>query len=154
MYVNERSLWQAFGYVIDPPLIMAGWKESFEFALTVATLAKAPVIIRGIKYVTATYLYPLIAGGANVAVSAEKLHHIFDNAEHGFANMLNSFNGNQVAAYNAIYNAAQKVVNAKGLTGIFDSVENPIVVRVGEYTIYVGGRVIDGIINIGTAYIN
>jgi len=50
-------------------------------------------------------------------------------------------------------NATQQIVNSQNLTGIFDSVENPLVVNVNGFVVNVGGRVIDGIFRIGTFYI-
>lgn len=64
------------------------------------------------------------------------------------------YNGNQIKAYNAINNAAQTVINSKGiLKATFNSVENPLIVNINGFTINIGGTVIDGIFKLGTAFI-
>lgn len=67
--------------------------------------------------------------------------------------LLDSFGGNKTNAYIAVQNAVQKVVNSQQLTGVFSSTKNPMIVKVKDYIVQVGGRVIDGVFNIGTFYI-
>jgi len=81
------------------------------------------------------------------------MNHIFGKTTHNFSGLLKSYGGDQFKAYNAIVNSAQKMVDAKKLTGTFDSVKNPLIVKVGNYTAHVGGKVVDGVFKIGTAYI-
>ena len=86
-------------------------------------------------------------------VDPNKINHIFNKAEHNLYPLVQKFRGNLTDAYIAVQNATQSVVNTKGLNGVFDSVENPIVVNVKGFVVNVGGRVVDGIIKIGTFYI-
>ena len=87
--------------------------------------------------------------------SVNTLNHIFGNTEHNFSSFLTKFGGDQNKALNAIYNAAINVLNKTGFqeNQIFDSVKNPIVVNIGNDIIKVGGKIIDGALRIGTAYI-
>ncbi len=51
-------------------------------------------------------------------------------------------------AFNAILKATQATVNKNGITGVFQTTVN-----VGGETIVVRGRVIDGVVKIGTSFI-
>jgi RHS repeat-associated protein len=85
---------------------------------------------------------------------SEKLRHVFGNPAHKMGELLKHFGGNQNRALNAINNAAQKFINSGGIeNGVFDSVKNPIIVKVGRFVVNVGGKVENGIFKIGTAYI-
>jgi hypothetical protein len=61
--------------------------------------------------------------------------------------LLNLFGGNQVAAFEAVQNAAQAVVQQQGITGVFETVVN-----VGGVNVTVRGTVINGIVQIGTFF--
>ena len=93
------------------------------------------------------------AASTMLTVDPNKINHIFNKAEHNLSPLVQKFRGNVADAYIAVQNAAQKVVNSKGLSGVFDSVDNPIVVKVKGFVVNVGGNVIDGILKIGTFYI-
>ncbi|MCL2103569.1 MAG: hypothetical protein FWH21_00710 [Kiritimatiellaeota bacterium] len=149
----------------------SGRHEGFEYDVSrglaaVGTLALVQAGGIAVTEVAGTALVNWGAGAAGVAgataatvntatqaIDPNKLNHVFNNAGHNITSFLNSFGGNQTQAYNAIVNASQNVVTANNLTGIFDSMKNPIVIEIGEHTICVGGRVINGIFNLGTAYI-
>lgn len=86
--------------------------------------------------------------------SENTLHHIFGNPEHNLSQFLSKFGGDQNKALSAIYDASVSVINQVGFSNneIFDSTENPIIVKIGDDIIKVGGRLIDGVLKIGTAY--
>jgi RHS repeat-associated protein len=90
----------------------------------------------------------------SIIFASEKLRHVFGDPAHKMSELLKHFRGNQNRALNTINNAAQKFINSGGIkNGIFDSVKNPIIVKVGRFTVNVGGKVENGIFKIGTAYI-
>jgi len=95
-------------------------------------------IFKGVKAAEAAKA----ASGANKITPAiqNSMNHIFGKTAHNFSGLLKSYGGDQFKAYNAIVNSAQKMVDAKKLTGTFDSVKNPLVVKVGNYTVHVGGK--------------
>jgi hypothetical protein len=92
------------------------------------------------------------AGSASPAASPQpdpnRLHHIFDNPRHGLDKFVNDF-GSQEAAFNALQNATQKVVESQGVQGVFKELS----VQVGSRTLSVSGRVMDGVARIGTAHL-
>ena len=118
-----------------------------------ANVAGGKLVIEGAKI--STVGLGTVAGNAatQIATDPNKLHHVFDKAGHSITPLLNSFGGNQGQAYHAIANAAQNAVTANNLTGVFDSMKNPLVVKVGEHIVHVGGAVVDGVFRVGTAYI-
>ncbi len=81
-------------------------------------------------------------------VDPNKLNHIFGKAEHNLGSFLIKYGGNQVSAYNALQNAAQEQIIARGITGVFEET-----VIVGGEIITVRGNVVNGIVKIGTAFI-
>ena len=85
-------------------------------------------------------------------VDPNKLNHIFGNTGHNLALLVDKLGG-QVNTYNAVQQAVQAQVNTQGLTGIFNSVTNPIVVNVSGYTVHAGGSVINGFFHPGTFFI-
>ena len=99
----------------------------------------------------ASKLVPAVSAASNI--DPNKINHIFNKAEHNLGNLVNKFGGNVTEAYMAVQNAAQKIVDTNKLTGIFDSVDNPIIVKVKDITIHVGGNVIDGILKFGTFFV-
>lgn len=81
---------------------------------------------------------------ADDAADPNKLNHIFNNPEHNLDGVVNQF-GSQQNAFNALQNAVQ----AQELPdGLFNTVVN-----VGGSNVTVTGNVIDGAVNVGTAYI-
>lgn len=82
----------------------------------------------------------------NAAVNANKLSHIFGNAQHGLDGIVNSL-GSQQAAMNALQQATEAAVRQQGLTGVFETT-----VQVAGETVTVRGNVIDGVVKIGTAF--
>ena len=120
-------------------------------AVGVVVLAKGgKKIVKG-----AAKAAPIVAKAAPIIVATDpnKINHIFNNSEHNLFPFLQSFGGDKASAYIAVYNAAQSIVNSNNLTGIYNSVSNPIIVNVNGYEINIGGRVIDGILHIGTFFI-
>jgi len=111
---------------------------------------KAPGLIKAIGTALAPSA-PQVAETIN-NVDTNKLNHIFNKIEHNLDPLVNYF-GSQTAAFNAVQQAAQAQVTANGLTGIFDSANNPIIVNVGRQVVHVGGSVIDGVLKVGTFFI-
>ena len=77
---------------------------------------------------------------------ANKLNHIFGNAQHGLGGIVNSL-GSQSAAFNAIQEETQTAVEQQGLTGVFETQ-----VQVAGETVTVRGNVENGVVKIGTAF--
>ncbi len=78
-------------------------------------------------------------------------NHIFGPksiSKHNLQGVLDFFNGNKVTAFNAIQDAAQKLANKGAIKGIFETV-----VQVGGQTVTVRGAIVDGVVNVGTAFI-
>jgi len=88
----------------------------------------------------------------NQAALLNKLHHIFEKSGRDFSQLLGQFAGNQIATFNAIQQAAVTAANAQNLANSIYGTSNPIVVQVGGTTIGVTGRIINGVLNIGTAF--
>jgi hypothetical protein len=76
-----------------------------------------------------------------------KLHHIFDYPRHGLDALVTQF-GSQESAFQAIAHATRDAIMAQGITGDYE-----IEVKVGDHLVTVSGRVDDGKVNIGSAYI-
>jgi len=76
-----------------------------------------------------------------------KIHHVFDNPGHGLGPLVEQY-GSKEAAYNELQRAASEQLLPKGITGVF----NEQVVSVGGTDITVSGRVMNGVVNIGTAF--
>lgn len=82
-------------------------------------------------------------------VNSNKLNHIFEKEEHNLNHFLESYGGNQEKAYQAIEKATQQYIDTNKISdGLMQEVIN-----VKENNITVRGNVINGKINIGTAYI-
>ena len=79
-----------------------------------------------------------------------KWHHIFDDPKHNLNQFLDTFNGNQEQAYNALQSEVQQVVQKQGIT---DYTEQGIIVNINGFDITVTGKVVNGIAKIGTAFI-
>jgi len=81
------------------------------------------------------------------SVDPNKLNHIFGNPDHHLDQLTNEF-GTEEDAFNAIRQSAQKVVQEKAIEGQFDEV-----VEVGSQLVRVTGTVVEGVAEIGTAFI-
>ena len=82
-----------------------------------------------------------------VAVNANKLHHIFGKAAHGLADLVSKI-GSEEAAFKALQQAAEVAAQAQGLKGVFE-----IIVKVAGENVVVRGNVVNGIVKIGTAFL-
>ncbi len=82
----------------------------------------------------------------NAGADANKLNHIFGNAQHGLDGVVNSL-GSQQAAMNALQQATEVAVQQQGLTGVFETT-----VQVAGETVTVRGNVVNGVVKIGTAF--
>ncbi len=91
-------------------------------------------------------------GAAEVSQKvANQANHIFGSknlAKHRLGGVLDAFGGDQVAALRSIESSAQKLAASGAIEGVFRAV-----VRVGEHSVTVKGRVIDGVVNVGSAFI-
>ncbi|MDR2939023.1 MAG: hypothetical protein LBV08_01745 [Clostridiales bacterium] len=92
------------------------------------------------------------AEGAGKMVDPNKLNHLFGKAEHNFDGLLKSFGGNQSQAYNVIQTAAQNYVTQNSITGVINA-SNQIIVNVAGYNVTVRGVVVDGVLKMGTSFI-
>jgi len=86
------------------------------------------------------------SAATQAAVDANKLWHIFGKPGHNLGALVETY-GSQQAAYNALLQATERTVASKGLTGVFKTT-----VQVGSDTITVTGKVVNGVVEIGTAY--
>ncbi len=69
-------------------------------------------------------------------------------SKHKLGGVLDSFGGDSVAAFRAIETGAQNLANNGAIEGLFETV-----VKVGGQSVTVRGRVIDGVVNVSTAFI-
>ena len=88
-----------------------------------------------------------LTAGPKVVENANKINHLFGKAQHNLGVLVEEFGG-QAGATNAMQNAIQARVTARGLSGTFKQV-----VRVGAQDVTIRGRVIEGVARIGTAFI-
>ena len=79
-------------------------------------------------------------------IDPNKLRHIFDNARHDLGGLLSQFKS-QEEAFAAIQGATEAAVQQQKLTGIFETS-----VQVGGQAITVRGNVVNGVVQIGTAF--
>jgi RHS repeat-associated protein len=82
----------------------------------------------------------------NRGIDPNKLHHIFGKSEHGLDKLVAQF-GSEAAAYRAVEKAVQRIAKDRGLEGIFETT-----VKVGSEYVVVRGKVINGIVRIGTMF--
>lgn len=75
--------------------------------------------------------------------------HIFDKAGRGLDSLVAKF-GSPEAAYRAVEQATQDMVRQLPLRS--DGVFENVLVSVGGTVVQVSGRVIDGVVRIGTSY--
>lgn len=87
------------------------------------------------------------AATEEMAVDANKLSHIFGDAEHNLGILVNQL-GSPEAAFNSVQTATQAAVRSGGMTGIFETTVN-----VAGHDVVVRGNVIDGVVRIGTFFI-
>jgi hypothetical protein len=151
MYYNDTVLQQNNQYVADNPADTTNnW--------AVGLLTPKPVIL-------ASSPKPVVnpGAGATAAAAAEaaallskypdlpnKLQHVFGKMQHGLGAFLNSFGGNQTAAFSAIDKAAQQAVQSGN---VINGVVMRFPISVQGTQMQVNGRVIDGVIKVSTAYI-
>ena len=76
-----------------------------------------------------------------------KLHHIFDKAQHNLGGLLSDFGGDMSKAFSAIQQAANNMAKSKGISGVFEEV-----VQVGNHSVTVRGFASDGVTKIGTVF--
>ena len=103
-----------------------------------------------LEYVKPEVSAPATNEGADLELpesDANKLHHIFDDPKHQLDGLVADF-GSKEAAFGAIEEATRKTVLGRNISGPY--VET---VHVGQYSLTVKGRVMDGKLKIGTAYI-
>jgi hypothetical protein len=81
------------------------------------------------------------------AIDPTKLHHIFGFSKHKLVPLLTEF-GSREAAYDAVEGATQRLVQTRGITGVFTES-----VQVGAQSVVVQGTVIDGSARIGSFWI-
>jgi hypothetical protein len=80
-------------------------------------------------------------------IDANKLHHVFDNPAHKLDSLVAKYGGDRSATMTAIWETTQKEMTRRGVTGVFEETVN-----VGGTMVTVRGRVVDGIVRIGTAF--
>jgi RHS repeat-associated protein len=80
-------------------------------------------------------------------IQENDVHHIFGKADHNLESVEKEF-GNAKAATQALIKAVQTAVTKGNLTGDLD-----ITVKVGSTNVTVTGRIIDGVVRIGTAFV-
>jgi hypothetical protein len=88
---------------------------------------------------------------ADLARVVNKSHHIFGPrklAEHKLGVLLEKFSGDQVHAFKSLEEAAQTLASGGEINGIFTTT-----VLVRDNIVTVSGRVIEGVVRIGTAFI-
>ena len=130
----------------DGVTVESGWVYGAAILGAVAVKAGAEVISGiGVAAVPATQ--------AIANVDTNKLNHIFNNAGHKLEPLVQSFSGDINSTYMAVQDAVQNVVDTQNLSGIFDSVVNPVIVDVNGYLVHVRGAVTDGVFRIGTFFI-
>jgi RHS repeat-associated protein len=110
-------------------------------AVTASTGAVVTAGSASLSSLAATY------GGS--AALANKLNHVFGKPAHNLGNLLSRFGGSQEKAFSAIQKATESALRSQGIKeGGFN-----IAVKVGEETVTVGGKIVEGVARIGTAYI-
>lgn len=72
--------------------------------------------------------------------------HIFGQEKHNLSGLVKQFSSEE-KAFSAIQQAAQSAANSQGFKGVFETT-----LKVGTETITVRGNVVDGVVNIGTAF--
>jgi RHS repeat-associated protein len=79
-------------------------------------------------------------------IDPNRLHHIFGDPGHNFGPLVAQFR-TEATAFQAMQQAAENVVAAKNITGLFEEV-----VTVGGQQITIRGNVVNGVVKIATAF--
>ncbi len=108
-----------------------------EFAIGFVTLGMLALPLRGRPTISTP----------RPPVDPNRLNHIFGQTRHNLGGVIQTF-GTREAAYEAIRSATQTLASSGRIQGIFETV-----VQVGGHNVTVRGRVIDGVVRIGTAFI-
>ena len=90
-----------------------------------------------------------LGGNSFKEVNPNKLNHIFNNPQHHLDDLVDTFNGNQQSAYNAVSSEFSKV--AANYTA--DELAKGVQITVNGFNLMVRGSCIDGIAKIGTFFI-
>ncbi|MEZ4446815.1 MAG: RHS repeat-associated core domain-containing protein [Polyangiaceae bacterium] len=131
--VPEYRLYQA---IIEGDLgAIAGYVGA-----ALALKALGATIVAAIR--SAPPVAPRIANAANHIFGPKAL------GRHNLDTVLGSFNGDAVAAFNALEGAAQQLANKGTIKGVFETT-----VEVAGQTVTVRGAVIDGVAKVATAFI-
>ena len=101
---------------------------------------------------------PQVEQGATATaktINPDKLHHIFDKAEHALDDFVTA-QGGQEKAFHAIQDAANKALRegrlVPGPNGVLPKGNAGPIINVGGTDIrLIGGKVVDGVVKIGTA---
>lgn len=120
------------------------------FAITAvaAMFAQDDITVEPIEFAeNGEELQPMATSGCE-----NDYHHIFDNPQHNLAPFLNSYGGNQTAAYGAVLSAGQSYVTAACMSGVINAY-NQITVSVNGFNITIRGNVINGRLHIETFFI-
>ena len=129
---------------VDPQGLLSTVETAFYKALAAGSLAEAAMIL---EEAGSCINAETRAAMSEALALANKLHHIFDNVDHNLDPLINIF-GSESQAYSAIVEATTNVINELHLTGIFE-----VVVNVGGQNVTVRGNVVNGVAQIGTAFI-
>lgn len=143
----------ALGYTIANQLGVSGWKKAALIAATTVGGAAlgalaGPYVAKAGAKIAAKIGVKSVVKYKRITENANKVHHFFGKSQHKLGSLLRKYGGNERKAYNAIYNAVFKQVQKKGITGGFE-----IVVKVAGKNVTVRGKVIDGMVRIGTGFI-
>jgi RHS repeat-associated protein len=117
-------------------------RDTSTFMISSAMLATAYIS----TYATPAVLAFMADEFGTAGTLANKIHHIFDNAQHNLSGLVQQY-GSPAAAYAALEKATAEHVLSKGLTGQFEEVVN-----VGGSNVTVRGAVVNGVVKIGTAF--
>lgn len=123
---------------------------SIQDALLIAAVARPAVsaargIVDGIANVIGRSAAPELSPSV-----LNSINHIFNNPEHNLDVLVSMFRGD-VQAYNALVNATTQTVTGLGLGE--GAIYEAVAVRVGGFDVFVSGKIVDGVVRIGTAYI-
>ena len=91
------------------------------------------------------YIFTILRQGSG---NQNDLHHVFDDPKHNLDGFLDSYDGNQNRAFDAVQNSAQNNINPNTyITG------TDFILDVNGYYITVRGAFVDGVFKIGTFFI-
>lgn len=122
--------------------------HAFVLTAVAAMFAQDDITVEPIEFAeNGEELQPMATSGCE-----NDYHQIFDNPQHNLAPFLNSYGGNQAAAYGAVLSAGQSYVTAACISGVINAY-NQITVSVNGFNITIRGNVINGRLHIGTFFI-